>query len=77
MKLIHCADLHLDSKMSANLDKEKAKERKGEILNTFTKMVDYGIDNSVEAILISGDMFDTKNISATVRNLNPHTYPKE
>ncbi len=73
MKLIHCADLHLDSKMSANLDKEKAKERKGEILNTFTKMVDYGIDNSVEAILISGDMFDTKNISATVRNTVLHS----
>ena len=25
MKVIHCADLHLDSKMTANLTKEKAK----------------------------------------------------
>ena len=39
MKLIHCADLHLDSKMNANLDKDHAKERKGELLHTFEKMV--------------------------------------
>lgn len=28
MKIIHCADLHLDSKMTSNLSKEQAKERK-------------------------------------------------
>lgn len=68
MKLIHCADLHLDSKMNANLDKEKAKERKGEILHTFERMVNYAQANDVEAILIAGDMFDTKNINKTTRN---------
>ena len=26
MKLIHCADIHLDSKMEANLTKEQARE---------------------------------------------------
>ena len=31
MKIIHCADIHLDSKMSANLTKEKARERKTEL----------------------------------------------
>lgn len=41
MKFIHCADLHLDSKMSANLDKERAKERRSEILDTFVRMVRY------------------------------------
>ena len=68
MKFIHCADLHLDSKMSANLDKEKAKERKAEILHTFERMVDYAEYNDIYAILIAGDMFDTKNITATTRN---------
>ncbi|MCH5255155.1 MAG: metallophosphoesterase [Lachnospiraceae bacterium] len=68
MKFIHCADLHLDSKMSANLDKESAKERKGEILHTFERMVAYAFRNDITAILIAGDMFDTKNISATTRN---------
>lgn len=72
MKLIHCADLHLDSKMSANLDKESAKERKAEILHTFERMVAYASQNGITAILIAGDMFDTKNISATTRNTVLH-----
>lgn len=68
MKLIHCADLHLDSKMNANLERDKAKERKGEILHTFERMVDYAAAHKIAAILIAGDMFDTKNISATARS---------
>lgn len=72
MKLIHCADLHLDSKMDTNLDKESAKERKGEILYTFERMVMYAVQNAIPAILIAGDMFDVKNISATTRNVVLH-----
>lgn len=68
MKLIHCADLHLDSKMTANLSKEQAKERKMEILRTFSRMVEYAKKNDVSAIIIAGDLFDTRNVSATVRN---------
>ena len=69
MKIIHCADLHLDSKMSTNLTKEQAKERRMEILRTFTRMVDYAVENQVKAIIIAGDMFDTRTVSATTRNL--------
>lgn len=72
MKFIHCADLHLDSKLNANLDKEKAKERKGELLYTFERMIAYAVEENVTAILIAGDLFDTKNISATVRNTVLH-----
>ena len=68
MKFIHCADLHLDSKLSANLDKEKAKERKAEVLHSFVRLVQFAVENHVRGILIAGDMFDTKNISATVKN---------
>lgn len=68
MKLIHCADLHLDSKMNTNLEGLQLKERKGELLNSFVRMVDYADKNRVSAILIAGDLFDKKNISATVRN---------
>lgn len=69
MKIIHCADLHLDSKMNANLDKEKAKKRKSELLNTFSRMVDYAAENDVNVILIVGDMFDTASISVTTKNM--------
>lgn len=68
MKIIHCADLHLDSKMTANLSKEQAKERKMEILRTFGRMVEYAKKNAVSAIIIAGDMFDTRNVSVTARN---------
>ena len=69
MKIIHCADLHLDSKMTANLSKEQAKERKMEILRTFSRMVEYAKNNQVSVIIIAGDLFDTRTVSATARNL--------
>ena len=72
MKLIHCADLHLDSKLNANLDRERRKERKGELLHTFGRMVDYAAEHGVAAILIAGDLFDVKNISATANTVLHH-----
>ncbi|MCQ2497310.1 MAG: metallophosphoesterase [Lachnospiraceae bacterium] len=68
MRFIHCADLHLDSKMETNLDKLQAKERKAELLATFTGMVEYAAENDISGIIIAGDLFDAKNISATARN---------
>lgn len=69
MRLLHCADLHLDSKMMSNLSKEQAKERKKELLRTFVRMVDFAKSHNVTAILIAGDMFDTERVSVTTRNL--------
>lgn len=69
MKLIHCADLHLDSRMNTHLTKEQAKERRQEMLRTFTRMVDYASQYDIDVILIAGDLFDTKSVSATTRNI--------
>lgn len=68
MKIIHCADLHLDSKMTTNFTKEKANSRKSELLNTFNRMIEYADVNQVNAIIIAGDLFDTKRVSASARN---------
>lgn len=68
MKLIHCADIHLDSAMSAHLDYETAKRRRGEILRTFVKMVDYAAAQGINAILIAGDMFDTQSTRELTKN---------
>ncbi|MCR5402247.1 MAG: DNA repair exonuclease [Butyrivibrio sp.] len=68
MKIIHCADIHLDSQMTANLERKKARERKREILDTFIRMVEYADENSVFAVIIAGDLFDTGNFSAGTRN---------
>ena len=54
--------------MTANLSKDKAKERKIETLRTFCKMVEYAKRNHISVILIAGDLFDTRNVSAMVRN---------
>ena len=68
MRMIHCADLHLDSPMTTYLDRNKANERKQELLNGFIKMVEFAAANRVEVILIAGDMFDTKNVDRTTKN---------
>ena len=69
MKIIHCSDLHLDSKMQSNLSKEKAKERRNEILITFQKMIEYAKDVGVKIILIAGDLFDKNKISVKAKNI--------
>ncbi len=69
MKIIHCSDLHLDSKMKSNLDGKKAKERRDEILITYQNMVKYATENEVKIILIAGDMFDKKNITVKAKNI--------
>ena len=68
MKLIHTADIHLDSDLTAHFSKEQSKERRSEILLTFEKMVVYAEVNGVKAILVAGDLFDKKNIRVHTRD---------
>lgn len=68
MKIIHCADLHLDSNMTSNLTKEKAKERKNELLTTFQKMIRFAEEQDVAAIIIAGDLFDKKKVIKQAMN---------
>ena len=58
MKIIHTADLHLCSQITASLDPEKTAIRRAEIISAFTRIIDYAKENGVSAILISGDVFD-------------------
>ena len=68
MKLIHCADIHLDSPMETNLSADKAKERKLEIRSTFARLVRTAAEEGVEAILIAGDLFDGARITPSTQN---------
>ena len=63
MKLIHCADLHLDSPMESNLSATQAKERKNEILGTFARLLQLASESRVDGVLISGDLFDSRHIT--------------
>lgn len=58
MKLIHCADIHLDSTLGTPYTSEQAKQRKLELIDTFRRMIKEGADEGVSGIIIAGDLFD-------------------
>ena len=64
MKLIHCSDIHLDSRMESNLTREQARERSAELCATFGRLIRYAKENQVAAVLIAGDLFDCGRASA-------------
>lgn len=68
MKIIHCADVHLDSPLKTNLSPEQRKKRKIELLDTFSNMVKFADDEGVSCILIAGDLFDSSKVSKTAMN---------
>ena len=57
MKIIHCADFHLDAPL-AQLPPDKAALRRNELLQTFGRVVSYAAQHAVDAVLIAGDWFD-------------------
>lgn len=61
-KIIHCADLHLDSPMETHMTEEQASIRNTEIIHTFLRMTEYAAKNDVRAVIIAGDMFDGERI---------------
>lgn len=69
MKIIHCADLHLDSGLQTHLSREKAKLRRDELLRNFGRLADYADEHDVEVILIAGDLFDRDTVSELTGNM--------
>ncbi len=59
MKILHCADLHLDSKLESNLPKLKSDERKAEVTLGFRRMTEFAEYNGVSVVIIAGDLFDS------------------
>lgn len=69
MRIIHCADIHLDSALTTHLDKERARSRRKEILDTFRRMLVYASENDVQAVIIAGDLFDSETVSSATVNV--------
>lgn len=69
MKIIHTADLHLDSAMNTVLTKEKAEIRRYELIKNWLYILEYARDNDIKIILISGDLFDSEYVSETTGNV--------
>lgn len=59
MKILHCADIHLGSKMDSRLPGDKADERKAEVRKTFSRIISYAKSEGVKVIMLSGDVFDS------------------
>ena len=59
MKFIHCADVHLGSRIDSKFPREVSERKREEVRNTFRKMVEYAVKEDVCAILLSGDVFDS------------------
>lgn len=69
MKIIHCADIHLDSSLYSYLDNRKASIRNNEILHSFERLTVYAKENEVDIVLIAGDLFDQEYVSKTTLEL--------
>lgn len=63
MKIIHTADLHLDSRLETNMDRTKAKNRRKELIAAFENTVDFALNNGVRLFIIAGDMFDSSKVT--------------
>lgn len=78
MKIIHCADLHLDSSMKSIIpDEARRRERRSELLNNFTRLVEYAVTHEIHHIIIAGDLFDTSSptrgaVSMISGNISSH-----
>ncbi len=69
MRILHAADLHLDSAF-AGLAEEKAALLRQESRDILRHMVDWANDHAVDVMLLSGDLFDSDRMySQTARTL--------
>ena len=62
MKLIHCADIHLDSPMLTHMSAAQASMRNAQIIDSFLRLTDYAAANGVRAVIIAGDLFDGERV---------------
>lgn len=66
MRIIHTGDVHLGSAFRG-LTAEKAKLRQAEILDGFRRLCLFAKQNSIETVLIAGDLFDENSVSSAVK----------
>ena len=55
--ILHCSDLHFDAKCHLKDPREIARQRE-RFKEIFASMINYAAENSVQIMLVSGDLFD-------------------
>ncbi len=59
LKILHCADIHLDTPF-VGMTAEKSAERRRELRSTFMRLMEFIRERTIDYVLISGDLFDTR-----------------
>ena len=68
MKILHTSDLHLGSALTSRLSQDRIRERKGELLSGFERMIEEALYQRVRLFIIAGDLFDTERITKSARD---------
>ena len=63
MKIIHTADLHLNSALTTRFNTNLAKQINDNVFLSLEKTIDFANKNNVEIIIISGDLFDNDKVA--------------
>ena len=63
IKVIHAADIHLDSPFSGNAETGKSEVRREDMRASFQKIIHMA--KNADFLFLSGDLFDGKNVSRT------------
>ncbi len=74
LKIIHCADVHFDSAMSELTPLSKVNIRREEMKRTFAKIT--AMAKNADMLIIAGDLFDGKNVSAQTLNFLKNEFGK-
>ncbi len=66
MKILHCSDIHLESKLSA-LPHNKALLRRGEILESFCSLMRQAQADGFGAFIVAGDLFEGNVVAPSTK----------
>ena len=68
IRILHCADIHLDSAFSkASL--KRGEERRAELRAVFSDMMKYVKNGNIDILLIAGDLFDSEYATSETLSL--------
>ena len=71
MRFVHISDLHLGKTFPVSRYGQLAARRRQELLDAFSRLVDYVNENQVDFILCSGDFLNSEELRVEeLRNIN-------
>lgn len=68
IRILHTGDIHLDSPFS-RLSPEQSEERRGELRQTFSRLMALVREKEIDIVLIAGDLFDRAYVTAATADL--------